>query len=194
MICNHKDVFLFQIIQRRGVSSRAAWLFWALICGSAWLDSMWLQVVGSAGSAICFLILRPRLRKQPYLEHAILSWQRKEQGTETPKVSKSFYLLMMCIISTHMPLAKVDLWVPSPMRKEQHREGLPFILTPMRRDSVRPLASLIHVPRRLRDLVADLLLDSSEKSKGLRADWSSLEQSEIHSLGSWYIPTKNISK
>lgn len=100
---------------------------------------------------------------------------------------------MMCITSTHMPLAKVDLWVPSPMRKEQHR-GLPLILTPMRWDSVRPLASLIHVPRRLRDPVADLLLDSSEKSKGPEADWSSLEQSEIHGLESWYIPTKNISK
>lgn len=74
----------------------------------------------------------------------------------------------------------------SPISQEKEATQRRFAphLNPMRWDSVTALASLIHVRRRLRDPVADLMLDSSEKSKGPEAGCSSLEQSEIYSLGS----------
>ena len=67
-------------------------------------------------------------------------------------------------------------------------------LKPLRCASERPSTSLINVPRRLRVPVSNLQPGSSEKSEGPGAGWSSLQQSEIHGLRSWYISTKNTSK
>ena len=67
-------------------------------------------------------------------------------------------------------------------------------LKPLRRGSLRPLTSLMNVPRGLRDPVSDLLPDSPEKSKGPGAGWDGLQQSESHSLGSWCVSTENASK
>lgn len=73
---------------------------------------------------------------------------------------------MVCVMSIHIILANVNLWVPSPMRK-----GLRYIDEPcsslklMIWSFTESITSLTHVPRGLRNPVVDLLPYSSEKSK-----------------------------
>lgn len=103
--------------------------------------------------------------KRAVLSCCSLIVEGRSKEAESPIVYKSLRLAMMCIMSTYIPLASVNLWVLSPVRKGLRRWDL-FLILSSRWSFSETIPSLMHIPRGLRDPVVEHWLTFQRNLKG----------------------------